>query len=194
MFGKKLFYLVVALSMTLSTLFSWSHVLAGQDNVTRGDVQALLRTWNSGLRALRFIAGSLVAAPAEGFQRGLIHAFASDGNHYCVDDWHAIITAWVTGDDSFTHQQAVAELASIENTFILDGVILTSTETSVVRRVVPSFFEDEYGIAVGSILSPNDLAVGEHTLTYVFTFPDGFSESNTITFFVDPPGTGACAQ
>ena len=67
-------------------------------------------------------------------------------------------------------------------------------QTSIVRIVAAGFFENEFGYAVGSILSPEDLTVGEHTLTYVFTFPDGSSESNTITFFVDPPGSGACAQ
>jgi hypothetical protein len=191
MFHKRLFYFVLALSLTLAALFSRSSVSADSDNVTSGDVQALLRTWNSGLRALRFISGNAVAAPIDGFQRGLIHAFGSDGAHVCVEDWHVILTAWVTGDESFTYQQAVVDL-TIESTFILDGEVLPINETPVVRRVVPLFFKDEFGYALGSILSPADLAVGEHTLTYVFTFLDGSSESNTIVFFVDPSGSGAC--
>ncbi|HSL29534.1 MAG TPA: hypothetical protein VK900_10070 [Anaerolineales bacterium] len=195
MSSKKLIYLVVALSMTLAGLFPWSHVLAGSDNVTRGDVQAALQTWFTGLRALRFVGNAVAAAPLEGFQRGLIHPFRSDGAHFCVDDWHLVFTGWFTGgDQSFTHQDAVVDLSGIENVFILDGVRLSTKQTSIVNIVAAGFFEKEFGFAVGSILSPDDLGVGEHTLTYVFTFPDGFSDSNTITFFVDPPGSGACAQ
>jgi hypothetical protein len=76
----------------------------------------------------------------------------------------------------------------------LDGATLSTQETPIVRRVVSFIGDVDYGFAVGSILSPEDLGVGEHTLTSVFTFPDGFSESITITFFVDPSGSGACEQ
>lgn len=195
MFGKKLFYFVLAFSMVLAALFSRTNVSAGSDNVTRGDVQAALQTWFTGLRALRFVGNAVAAAPLEGFQRGVIHPFRSDGVHYCVEDWHVVLAGWFTGgDQSFTYQDAVADLSGIEDVFILDGVMLATTQTSIVSIVAAGFFENEFGYAVGSILSPQDLAVGEHTLTYVFTFPDGFSESNTITFYIDPSGSGACVQ
>jgi hypothetical protein len=112
-----------------------------------------------------------------------------------VEDWHVIMNAWVTGgDQSFTYQDASAELSGITNTFILDDVTLSIQETPIVRRVVPFIGDVDFGFAVGSILSPAELGIGEHTLTYVFTFPDGSSDGNTITFHVDPPGSGACAQ
>jgi hypothetical protein len=193
MFSKKLHYIVLILSLTLAALFSRTHVSAGSANVTRGDVQAALQTWFTGLRALRFVGNAVAAAPLEGFQRGLIHPFRSDGAHYCIEDWHLVLTGWFTGgDQSFTHSDAVLDLSGIEDVFILDGVMLPTTRTSIISIVAAGFFENEFGYAVGSILAPDDLAVGGHTLTYVFTFPDGFSESNIVTFFVDPPGAGAC--
>ena len=195
MFGKKFFYIALALSTALAVLFSSTHVSAGSENVTKGDVQALFHTWNTGLRALQFIGNAVAAAPLEGLQRGLIQPFLSDGAHYCVEDWHVIMIAWVTGGDkSFKHQDAVADLSGITTTFILDGVTLSTTQTPIVRRVVPFIGDVDYGFAVGSIQSPEDLGVGEHILTAVFTFPDGFSESITITFFVDPSGSGVCVQ
>ena len=195
MFGKKLFRLILILSLTLLVLASGTRVLAGSDRVTRGDVEATLHTWNTGLRALRFIGNAVAAAPLDGLQGGLIHPLLSDGAHYCVEDWHVVLSAWVTGgDDPFTYQDAVAELSGIQNAFILDGMMLPITETSIVRRVAAGFFENEFGYAFGSILSPADLEVGEHTLTYMVTFPEGDSEQTTITFFVDPAGSGACTQ
>ena len=193
MIGKKLIYLVVALSMTLAGLFSWSHVLAGSDNVTRGDVQATLQSWNTGVRAVLFTSGSVAAAQLDGVQRGRIIP-AADGRHYCVEDWHVVLLSWVTGgDEAFTYQDALADLSGISTAFILDGRTLSTTETPVVRRVVPSIGSIDFGYAVGSILSPDDLGIGEHTLTTVFTFPDGSTETFTITFYMDPPGAGACA-
>lgn len=195
MFGKKLFLIIIAVSLAFLTLASGPRVLAGSDQVTRGDVQSMFRTWNTGLRALRFIGNAVAAAPLEGLQRGLIQPFLSDGVHYCAEDWHVVMNAWVTGGDkSFTHQDAVAELSGIANTFILDGVTLSTQQTPIVRRVVPFIGDVDFGFAVGSILSPAELGIGEHTLTYVFTFPDGSSDGTTITFYVDAAGSGACAQ
>jgi hypothetical protein len=194
MFGKRLFYFVLVLSMFLVTLFSGTRVSAGPDRVTNGDVEAALRSWNTGFRAIFFISNSVAAAPLDAFQRARISP-GSDGVHYCVEDWHFVHIAWITGgDESFTRDDAVAELAFIENTFILDGAVLPIQKTPVVRRVVSLFFDVDYGISVGSILAPEDLGVGEHTLTFVFSFPDGFTETSTITFYVDPSGSGACLQ
>jgi hypothetical protein len=190
MFGKKLFCFVVAVSLAFMFLASGTRVLAGSDRVTRGDVEATLHTWNTGLRALRFIGNATAAAPLEGFQQGLIHPLFSDGTHYCVEDWHVIMSAWVAGgEESFTPQDAVAELSGIESTFILDGMTLPITETPIVRRVAGG---NEFGYAFGSILSPSDLGVGEHTLTYMVAFPEGDADQVTITFYVDPSGSGAC--
>ena len=194
MFGKRLFYFVLVLSIFLVTLFSGTRVSAGADRVTKGDVEAALRSWNTGLRAIFFISNSVAGAPLDAFQQARISP-GSDGVHYCVEDWHFVHIAWITGgDESFTRDDAVAELAFIENTFILDGNVLTIERTPVVRRVVSLFFVVDYGISVGSILSPDDLSVGEHTLMFEFTFPDGFTETTAITFFVDAAGTGACLQ
>jgi hypothetical protein len=193
MFGKRLFSFVVALSIIWAALFSRSHVSAGSDNVARGDVEATLHSWNTGVRAVFFTSGSLAAAQLDGFQRGRIIP-AADGRHYCVEDWHVVLLSWVTGgDETFNYQDALADLSGITTAFILDGRTLSSTETPIVRRVVPLFGDIvNYGYAVGSILSPVDLGIGPHALTTVFTFASGSTETFTITFFVDPSGSGAC--
>ena len=186
MFGKKLFQLILALGV--AGLFPWSHVLAGSARVTQGDVQAALHSWNTGLRALRFTSSSVAAAPLDGLQRGRIVPVA-DGEHYCVDDWHLVHVAWITGGDkSFTYQNAVEDLSSIENTFILDGKTLALTQTPIVRRVGPTLSEEDYvnyGFSVGSIFSPDDLDVGAHHLTWIATLPDESFQVD-ITFYIDP--------
>jgi hypothetical protein len=102
--------------------------------------------------------------------------------------------SWVAGGDpSFTYQDAVEILSGIEDIFLLDGMALPITQTSLVRRVAPGIFEEEYGFFVGSILAPSELGVGEHTLTWLSSFEgEPPVENATITFFVDPPGSEAC--
>ena len=194
MFRKNLFRLILTLSLALLLFLSGTQVLAESNRVTRGDVEAAFRSWNTGLRAVRAIAGNLASAQVDGFERGAIHPFLSDGKHYCSEDWHVAVAGWVAGGDpSFTYQDAVEILSGIEDLFLLDGVALSITQTSLVRRVAPGIFEEEYGFFVGSILAPSDLTVGEHTLTWLSSF-DGEPpvENATITFYVDPPGSEAC--
>lgn len=194
MVRKKLFRFLFTCSVVLLIVISGTRVLADSGRITRGDVEGAFRTWNGGLRALRFISGVVVAAPIEGFQHGAIHPLLSDGKHYCAEDWHVVLAGWITGgDQSFTYQDAVANLSGIEDTFILDGVMLSTTQTSIVLRVEAGAFEEEYGFIVGSILSPSDLSVGEHSLTWLVAFPgEPQFEVTTITFYVDPSDTGAC--
>jgi len=196
MIGKNLFRFIMSLGLALLILISGTQVLAGSDRVTRGDVEGAFRSWNGGLRALRFISVVVAAAPTDGFQRGAIHPLLSDGKHYCSKDWHVVVAGWITGgDQSFTYRDAVANLSGIENAFILDGVTLSITQTSIVRRVAAGAFEEEYGYIVGSILSPSDLSVGEHTLTWLASFDGGpLEELTTITFYVDAAGTSACVR
>ena len=194
MSGKNLFRLGFMLSLGLVIFLSGAPVRARSDRVTRGDVEAALHSWNTGLRALRTIAGNIAAAPVDGFERGAIHPFLSDGKHYCSEDWHVVLAGWlIGGDQSFSYQDAADSFAGIEDIFILDEVALSTKQTPLVRRVAPSIFEEEYSFFVGSILSPSDLSVGEHTLTWLSAFPgEPLSENATIIFYVDPPGSEAC--
>lgn len=196
MFSKKLFRCVLMLGVALLIMVSGTHVMAGSGRVTRGDVEAALQSWNTGLRAIRFTSRSVAAASLDGLQRGRIVP-AANGAHYCVEDWHVILIAWIAGgDQSYTYQDAVADLAPTETSFILDGETLSITETPIVRRVGPTLSEEDYvnyGFAVGSILSPADAGVGAHALTWLVTLPDE-SFRVDITFYMDPPDSGACAQ
>lgn len=192
--GKKIFRLVVTLAVALGILLSGTGAAAGSGTVTQGDVEAMLHSGGTGLRAILFISGALAAAPLDGFVRGRINPFL-DGRHYCVDDWHLVHAGWVIGGDtSFLYQDALAELSGITNTFILDGVTLPVQETPVVRRVVPVFGDIDYGYSFGSILSPSDLAVGEHTIIWQATFPEGDEFQAEGTFYIDASGTGACLE
>jgi hypothetical protein len=191
--GKKLFRLMLTLGVALGTLLSGTGVVAASGNVTKGDVEAALQSWDTGFRAAFLIGGTLAAGPVEAFLRARIPPLPG-GRHYCVDDWHLVQVAWVTGGDaSFTRQDALLDLSGITNTFLLDGHTLPLQQTPVVRRVVPTFGDIDYGFSVGSILSPSDLAVGEHTLVWQVTFPDDAFQTED-TFYIDASGTGACVQ
>ena len=193
MFVKKLFRLILVLSLALIPLVPWVHALADSAHVTKGDIEAALHSWETGSRAVFFTSNSMRAASIDGFQRGRI-APNSDGRHYCVEDWHLVQVAWAAGGDkSYTYQSALADLSGITNTFRLDDTTLPITQTPITRRVVSSFFENEYGYAVGSFLSPSDLSIGAHMLTFITTFPDESFEVD-ITFYIDAPGTGVCVQ
>jgi hypothetical protein len=195
MASRKVFHFIAALSIALLTLVSRTQALAGSGLVTRGDVEATLQSWDTGLRAVLFTSKSVTAAQADGFQRGRIIP-AADGRHYCAEDWHVVLIAWVTGGDlSFKRQDAVADLSSVQTTFILDGVTLATKQTPIVRRVVPFIGDIDYGFAVGSILSPTAISVGTHTISMIATFSDGSpSVEFTSTIYMDPSGSGACVQ
>lgn len=193
MSAKKLFRLFFSFGLALLILVSGTHALASTGYVTKGDVEATLQSWDTGVRAVLFKSGAVAAAQLDGVQRGRIIP-AANGAHYCVEDWHVILVAFVTGGgESFTYQDALVDLSGITTTFILDGRTLAMTETPVVRRVVPFLGEIDYGYAVGSILSPADISVGKHSLIFVATFPDDVVKFKS-NIYMDAPGTGACAQ
>ena len=74
----------------------------------------------------------------------------------------------------------------------LDGVVLSTTRTAIKRVTFPPFgFEAAYFFQAGIVLSPSELSMGAHDLDAMLVFPpDTFNEH--ITFFIDPPETGAC--
>jgi hypothetical protein len=51
-----------------------------------------------------------------------------------------------------------------------------------------------FAFQVGSILSPDALSVGEHTVGLVITDPVFGTFHDASTFTVDPSGTGVCLQ
>jgi hypothetical protein len=119
-----------------------------------------------------------------------------DGRHFCAEDWHVILIAWIDGGDaSFGHQQAKASLDPVTNNFTLDGAALATTRTPIKPFNDSQAFDLEraWYFQEGKIMSPDDLSVGQHQLTVRFTDPtSGLDDSDGITFFIDASGTGAC--
>lgn len=145
--------------------------------VTQSDAKAVLRSVGS-------------AAEPE----AAIRPFQFDGRHYCVLDWHVALLTFVEGGDaSFTRKDAEASLNLNSATFVLNGTVLGTERTKIKRYPDPSRFGfvEAYYFQQGRILSPDDLAVGQHTLSASGTDSRGPFEFTT-SFFIDAAGTGAC--
>jgi hypothetical protein len=170
--------------------------------ITRGDAQAVLNAFESaGLVILLKRGETAEASPADFFgSHGSIRPFRGspwDGRHFCAEDWHVILVAFIDGGDaSFDHQQAKAVLDPIEISFTLDGDPLEETRRTPIKPFIESQafdLERAWYFQEGKIMSPEDLSVGQHELSARFVDPNsGLDESDGITFFIDAAGTGAC--
>jgi len=166
---------------------------ADVDLVTRGDVEAIFNTKLTGCLAI-LVHTSLSPGPVttcHDTPRARINPFI-DQLHYCVDDWHLITLALL---DSVANKDLVAQttLASY-----IDGALLTDTQQTPVKRVDPVWAqqtsgEQLVGVATGQFMAPGVISVGSHTLRQVLVnVPLGALVDLSVTFFVDPSGTGIC--
>jgi hypothetical protein len=170
-----------------------------RQRVTRGDAQAVLNAFPNAGRIIRRQGVVQSSTPADPELRATIRPFSFpgspfDGRHYCVEDWHVIVVAEIVGGDrSYSEQDAVTELSTITLTFTLDGVELPTSRMPVKRFLDPAPFglEEAYFFQQGTLMSPNELSVGSHSLSYKEVSPLG-EYGDGITFFIDPAGTGAC--
>jgi hypothetical protein len=169
--------------------------------IKRGDAQAVLNAFGTGGRViLRKRGETAEASPADFFgSHGSIRPFRGspwDGRHFCAEDWHVILIAFIDGgDSSFGHQQAEAALDPVTISFTLDGAPLDTTRTPIKPFHDAQAFDLEraWYFQEGRIMSPDDLSVGQHELSVRFTDPSsGLDETDGITFFIDAAGTGAC--
>jgi hypothetical protein len=98
------------------------------------------------------------------------------------------------GDASYTIQDFEAYRATVSLVFTLDGQLLETEQTATkrfLRDLTASDITTAYYFQQGTVLAPEALAVGSHTLTTDFS--DVYEEGQlTISFTVDAPGTGAC--
>ena len=129
---------------------------------------------------------------------------SSDGRHYCAEDWHTVVvTNWEGGDASFTKKDAAVILDAMYVRFDLwtppSGISpLFSERTSIKSVPDPSQLGvvNAYYFNQGRVLSPDELAVGEHGLgieIYDISGPHPILMfADSITFFIDAAGTGAC--
>jgi hypothetical protein len=145
--------------------------------VSQGDAQTI------------FQGGSSLA----GFTNpGLIRPFEGspwDGRHFCALDWHVIAVA-VLSDVGSTRQEFEAYRSTVSIAFVLDGRPLATEQTATKRLQTEAgtFFY----VQQGSVLAPDELEVGQHQLSMDFSDDEVAGVSETITFFIDAAGTGAC--
>jgi hypothetical protein len=170
-------------------------LMANPSRVTRGDAQAVLNAFPNAGRIIRRNEVVRFNTPADPEIRATIRPFSGsifDGRHYCVEDWHVIVVAEIAGGDhSFSEQDARADLNPITLTFTLDGAELPTDRGPIKRFLDPAPEEKAFFFQQGALLSPSDLSAGSHSVSYTEDSPLGHHEEG-ITFFIDPPGQGAC--
>jgi len=168
--------------------------------ITQGDARAVLNAFGTGGRVITAKGHTVEASPAD-FQgsHGSIRPFpgsAWDGRHFCAEDWHVIVVAWFDGGDaSFDRQRAEEVIAPVTISFTLDGAPLETTRTPIkIFHNPPPQFERAWYFQQGRIMSPDDLSVGEHQVSYTLAHTPDPSDEGTegITFFIDPAGSDAC--
>ena len=204
-YRHRLFKWVVMLTCIAVVLFPIPS-MAEAGLITRGDVQSVLEAFGTGGRVVLFQASDtagLHAAPADLLgSNGAIRPFLSwDGEHYCVDDWHVfVIGPFEGGDQSFTIQDAEEILSRWNFTFILtfygESAVLDTVQTATKPLLFweDLGFDNVYGFQEGRIVSPDEIAVGEYTLTVVAEFDGTVWFENSIQFFVDPSDSPTCTE
>lgn len=192
---------VLLLSLVVFALVPRTQASAASGRVTRGDVEAILHADPDGG------SGGILfhAHPVPGFEDYPLAAITPlsdhNGTHFCVDDWHVERIVFFNIVDNvffFTKEQAIADLEATTVTLTLDGVTLSTIRTSI--HQLNAADQQRFGLPgpafqfqTGSILSPTDLSVGDHTAGLVATDPVFGTITDSSTFTVDPSGTGACS-
>jgi hypothetical protein len=176
--------------------------------VRKGDAEAVLQAAGGAGRVINRTFTAEFGNPADVGLRATIRPFSNPNlpfnqRHYCVDDWHVIVVAEISGGPgNFSHQDAASELDPVTITFTLDGTPLDNTTRTSIRHFAdPGPFAAQFGLVwdkgfyfqEGRIMSPDELAVGQHTLSFTAVSPSG-QDQDSITFFIDPAGQGACVQ
>src|SRR6266536_433038 len=173
-------------SLLARTLVVGSAVGARRRRATRGDAQALLNAFGNGGWAV--INHDRVARARRGPANRTIQIRPFDffnDRHYCELDWHTIVLADIEGGARpYPRQQAEAIIADLRVELALDGTPLALSQTPVIKFNNAQLF----------VIEPSDLAVGQHTLRGLMTNASGSDVyfDNTINFFIDAVGTGAC--
>lgn len=151
-----------------------------------------------------YTPGGLVAAPLDSIVKDpqvSIRPYSGsqwDEWRFCVEDWHVILVGWFEGGDrSFTVQDAQAIFDTLSIQFELDGAYLATERTATSRFLEQEFlaelgWDQGYYFQQGTLMAPDDLAVGAHTLSWTLMSPDYGTFMDAIIFYIDPAGTGAC--
>lgn len=185
--------LLVLLVLLLAAVFA-AAASADSARVTRGDVDAIFQA-TGGKGATLLHSPTLEGAPDQQ-PLGRIGPFgAANGRHFCSLDWHLVNTNIGTYGP---YSAAAPELNGLDITISLDGANL-QLSTTAVKRADPQASllafgsSDLYFRDFGSLLPPDALSVGTHTVSIVLFDPStGEVDTGGATFYVDAPGTGAC--
>jgi hypothetical protein len=189
---------LVLFVMAVVLAFAGGTAQANTVRVSQGDAEAVFQSSGNGGWAIRRHSQVVEGAPAD----GLVGSLATirplplfDGAHYCALDWHVIVLAVFDGGDaSYTMQDFEAYRATVSMVFTLDGQPLATDQTATkrfLRDLTALDITTAYYFQQGTVLAPEALAVGAHTLTLDFSDAYGAGQT-TISFTVDAPGTGAC--
>ena len=197
---KSLFPLVFVAVVSLS---GSPAVLANSSRITRGDVEAVFNAFITGGRTILFHGQVKVVEGAPADFRGSHGAIrplsqsAWDGKHFCVEDWHVILLGFIDGGDkSYTMKDAIANESQLVISFTLDGVLLVSEQTPIKRFLEPQVtgLDEAYGFQAGRIMSPDELTVGTHALSFAVHDPVYGDFADGIEFSIDPSNSVACSQ
>lgn len=203
-YRQRPFKWVVTLICTALVLFPVP-AMAEPSRITRADVQAVLEAFSTGGRVVLYQASEPAgfhAAPADllGSSGAIRPYWPWDGRHYCVDDWHVLLVGFIAGgDQSFGRQDAEELLSQVGLSFTLtlagESMVLDTVRTAVKPVLAWESFgwDNVYGFQEGRILSPDELGVGEYTLTVVYEF-DASIYDNSIQFFIDPSDSATCSE
>jgi hypothetical protein len=104
---------------------------------------------------------------------------------YCASGWHLISLNVGDGAEFYDDKQALFDsLASVDVTFRLDGVQLTTERTAIKRNPVDLSDEDAYWVGVGTLVPPGTLTVGSHSLTTAVVHPIFGTDEFSVQFNV----------
>jgi hypothetical protein len=189
---------LVLFVMAVVLAFAGGTAQANTVRVSKGDAEAIFESFGNGGWAIRRHSQVLEGAPADGLVGSLATIRPNpvfDGAHYCALDWHVIVLAIFDGGDaSYTAQDFEAFRATVSNVYTLDGQLLEIDQTATkrfLRSLTAQDITTAYYFQEGTVLAPEALSVGAHTLTGDFSDVYGTGQI-TISFIVDAPGTGAC--
>ena len=161
---------------------------------TKGDATAVLNAFGNGGWAVLNHSEVAQGAPSQGLldSKVAIRPLPPfEGAHYCELDWHTIVLVDIEEGPA---KVARAFIADIDMDFTLDGSPLAVTRTAVkpFLNAAALDLDSAYYSQWGRVMAPSELAVGNHTLEVLLSYPGETPFLLGITFYVDAAGTGAC--
>lgn len=162
-----------------------------ENPITRGDVESGIHATLTGGFVLWFDveSGAFEEAAVGQVMTNRINPFQS-GQRKCVLDWHVIGT--VVFGQGRNRQQTVELSEAMSTEFVLDGVSLEVKRSPVLPNLAGDGGTD-WGFSEGSLVQPDELAVGRHELTSRFFFEGELRHEFEIDFLIDPPESDTCS-